>query len=524
MSWRLWKHGGDGSRGVLAPVLSALLIGVACMASGGTSDAQRHRSPLGINLHKVRNYSPELIFTDVFRMSSRWVSNARGVKWGKAGPLAVNDRGWVTSLRPGQWAEAPLLTGMVGRVPTGVFTCLYEGKGTIEFEGGTILASRPGRLQVRFSPGARRFSLKLTSTDPEDPIRDIRLISPGFEETHRDQPFDPGFLERWRMFSVLRFMDWMQTNDSEISAWTDRPRPDDWAQGTSRGVALETMIELANAAGADPWFCMPHLATDDYVRSFARTVAGSLAPHLKVYVEYSNEVWNGHFEQAKYARSRGMALELAGRPASAGLRYTSRRSVEIFDIFEEAFGGTERLVRVMAGQFASPQKGRALLSWGNASQKVDAYAVAPYFGGRLVRTQGERLLLAGLDPLFEELREEVGQGTARMREHAQLASEFGVALIAYEGGQHLRPARRSDPQLTRMLTAANRDPRMAELYARHLANWKAAGGQVFVHFSSMSKPGSTGMWGALETPDQKLSEAPKYRALLEFIDAHPRWW
>ena len=35
-----------------------------------------------------------------------------------------------------------------------------------------------------------------------------------------------------------------------------------------RGVALEWMIELCNRQKIDPWFCLPHLADDDFVRNF----------------------------------------------------------------------------------------------------------------------------------------------------------------------------------------------------------------------------------------------------------------
>lgn len=35
---------------------------------------------------------------------------------------------------------------------------------------------------------------------------------------------------------------------------------------TAPGVALEYMVALSNLMAVDPWFCLPHLATDDYAR------------------------------------------------------------------------------------------------------------------------------------------------------------------------------------------------------------------------------------------------------------------
>ena len=58
---------------------------------------------------------------------------------------------------------------------------------------------------------------------------------------------------------------------------------------------------------------------------------------MQVYVEYSNEVWNSQFTQNAYAAKQGVALGLAdaAEPWVAAWLYTSYRSVQIFDIFEE---------------------------------------------------------------------------------------------------------------------------------------------------------------------------------------------
>ena len=48
------------------------------------------------------------------------------------------------------------------------------------------------------------------------------------------------------------------------------------------GVPLEVMALLVNKLGADPWFCMPHTATDDYVRGFAQAALQLLRPDVKV--------------------------------------------------------------------------------------------------------------------------------------------------------------------------------------------------------------------------------------------------
>jgi hypothetical protein len=55
------------------------------------------------------------------------------------------------------------------------------------------------------------------------------------------------------------------------------------------------MILLANHVGAAPWFTLSHLGDETYLRGFAQMVKEKLRPDVKVYVEWSNEVWHTGF-------------------------------------------------------------------------------------------------------------------------------------------------------------------------------------------------------------------------------------
>jgi hypothetical protein len=50
----------------------------------------------------------------------------------------------------------------------------------------------------------------IARTNPANPLRNVRVIMPGFEATDAASPFHPALLNWLRGFSVLRFMDWMQ--------------------------------------------------------------------------------------------------------------------------------------------------------------------------------------------------------------------------------------------------------------------------------------------------------------------------
>ena len=72
--------------------------------------------------------------------------------------------------------------------------------------------------------------------------------------------------------------------------------------------------------------------------------------------------------------------------------------------------------------------------------------------------------------------------------------------------------------ITEKLIAANRHPRMQQLYERYFHHWFEMGGGVFANFSFIGNPSKWGSWGVLEYQDQPINEAPKYLALRNLIN------
>jgi hypothetical protein len=116
----------------------------------------------------------------------------------------------------------------------------------------------------------------------------------------------------------------------------------------------------------------------------AELVKERLDKGRSVYLEYSNEVWNNQFEQARYAREQGLALGLSRDGSEAQLRFYSRRSIEVFRIWRDVFKSQRsRIVRVLATQSANPWSSEVVLGWNDAHDDADVLAIAPYFGGSL---------------------------------------------------------------------------------------------------------------------------------------------
>lgn len=485
-------------------------------------------SPLGNNLPIPGYWTTDWPFVDVFKFNSGWLPQlVSGSTWNTGASLNLTPDGWVASLSAGQ-AAGVLLCRNGGHYPAGHYVCLYEGEGTFAFAmDAAILSAAAGRIVLNVQPTVAGIHLKLLSTNPANPARNIRIIMPGFEHTHRGQPFHPLFLQRLAHYKVLRFMHWQQTVATTNANWSERTTPGTMNQAIPNGVALETMLELCNTLDADGWFCMPHLCTDDYMTQFAAMVRDQLDPALKAYIEYSNEVWNSSFPAAAWCQAQGLTLGLSTNAYQAQLRFQSQRSVQMFQIWNTVFGGTSRLVRVMAAQAVNAWTSSTLLDWQNAAQTTDALAIAPYFGGQL--GNGNQAPITQQMTVQQVLAAAAAASLANatpLAAQKAVAQSHNVELICYEAGQHMVGvgAYQNDPTLISLFTTANRDPAMHGIYLADLAQWRQIGGHLRVDFNTVGPYNNWGSFGSLEYLDQPLSTAPKYQALLDFVITNPRWW
>jgi len=319
------------------------------------------------------------------------------------------------------------------------------------------------------------------------------------------------------------------------------------------GVALEHQIDLINVLTASGWFHIPHLATKDYVEQFAQLIATRTDfsnPNTRIYLEYSNEApWQGGF----FSQGNWLSWKADSDPAFRALenkfdtaRYYAYRTAQVFQWFETAFtaagGDMGRVIRVLGGQAGSKWIGEQEFKhlaefWSHTpeSKVVDAYTIAGYCCGIGVDKSAipfSQLIEQNLSPealldeTFDRLDQRFHENETAYNEHAALAKEYGVTLLAYEGGQHLVPI--TEPHksvesrnvLTKVWGAAQNDSRMYDMYTNNLRAWTDAGGGLFMHFSSFGKHSSWGMWGALEGVLQDDHQGPKYCFMRERLDGY----
>lgn len=599
---------------------------------------------LGINLEspqaKADTVGQAIPFVDIFRTARPFSElSPKGVKY--------DQHGWPISIPEKSFARTKLLQGTLqNAIPNGRYTVLYDGKGKLSFgadslETITQVDSGTVYLQIKTKDASRyteanSLSVVINQTDPDDPIRNIRILMPGgicrdinksidapiepnqsqdnpflrvtkseqcpsnsqfvsfaqlYKQTRNSIVFNPDYLQHLRNFRVIRMMNFMEASPSYLCrnlkakayktclnqsiSWQDRATMQDAVWGGSsrtpftqhKGVPIEVLVELANQLNRDPWFTLPHYIDDESVKQFAHYIHQHLNKTLKPHIEYSNETWNPGFQSHYYVKQKGIEAGLNSVPTQysfrstrnadyfASLRYYVQRSLEIFDIWNTEFSNdSSRLVKIISGQQGDTVLSEEMLQYENASQKVDALAIAPYFFGCIERSATHCTLstnvlsdVESVDDIFDVIDHNSSrlggdpsalEGTLeKIRKQAQITHDYKVKLMTYEGGQHLtimgsmgKLEQKEKNKLRKLFRDANRDPRMKAHYTTLLNHWKALHNDynsvsLFTLYTMAQSYYEYGSWGVKEWLTQSREDTPKFDAAMAFQENNINcWW
>jgi hypothetical protein len=515
-------------------------------------------------------YSAEQPFLNIFKTSG--VARSTPTGWsthsmmdfntGEAAYLQLDANGYPTTLKASSAdPHSPQLFTSVGvllerELPNsnagtglpyrpGRYIVLYDGQGTLEYGfDAALVSSSPGRDVINVkTPSQEGIDLRITATDPNRTgsyIRNIRVVKAEEESLLvAGNVFEPSFLSLLQNFHVVRAMQWLAIDDAGglLTSWADRPVPNDAGWGGANGVPIESVLQLCNSVGADCWLNVPHKATNDYITQMAVLAHANLAASQKVYVEFSNEVWNGGYAQNGYAAAQGQALwpNAGASPGTYNRSWYGMRTAQMCDIWKSVWGAdSPRLVCVLGAQAGNTGTATQALDcplWtgnGNApcsNHNINAVAVAPYFGNIPVQKSVLAATDGGHTQLFQDIANNLPQIAKGEVQDKTYLAHYNLPIIAYEGGQSLVS---SDPAISSLYVAANRDPRMETAYTTAFKDWKSNSGQIYVVFADIYKPSQFGEWGALESfmdSVNPLSTAPpKWRAIQNFISENPCWW
>jgi PA14 domain len=362
-------------------------------------------TPIGLNIGYSGANDPDMIFANAIKSSYHFQTYSDHTD--TTHPAAVDSNGW-----PEEDATVPIWTSLAS--PGGTYQLSFTGQsqvvdwlgaGAFQSGGttyGAVLPSGVGFnaatntttvnwiVSAAANPKAVWFGFGATRRVPGGPggsgVTNIALMRPqGLDGTTSHAPgeiFTTSFKALLSNVTAIRFMDYLATLSNQQVNWTDRVKPTDWSQFQpangygyqGKGGSWEYLVALANETGKDVWINIPVAASDAYVTDLANLLLyGSdganpytspqanpayppLNSNLRVYVEYSNEIWNEYFFQHQQMRtiSTNMAAETNSPIVYDGTTSTviiyqraiAERLKEISDLFRGVWSDAAMLDRI----------------------------------------------------------------------------------------------------------------------------------------------------------------------------------
>lgn len=458
-----------------SPVMSMANVDNAINESSLPLAQAKGFSGLSMNLHAFEYWSTDFPIIDQFKRAGGWVTSTNDT-WdtGEQSQLKLDANGWVTSLPAPddknvkyRFVRTNLFQDDGGAHPSGDYTVLYDGEGTLSYNMPKKLSeTRPdGTHRDIITVDAGTLLLTLSSVNPSNHLRNIRILPPGgvcsanklqvvdkaadcvgqgnyidFETLSKTQTWYPQFLADLKGMRTIRFMDWGRTNQSKLANWADRPKKTDAFWTGPYGVPMNAMISLSNALNADAWINWPVQVTDDYAKSAAKQLKNQLKSMNNIILEYSNEPWNtapAFLPNFNWQLAKAEALwGSTGGPNTNWdekmqwvANWNAMRAVQLCDIVRTEFGpDASRVKCVINGQASNtwylkndalPCPKAAGILGKSCASSIDAVAIAPYFAGYFTETNEHQNYIkdnwftdsdGGLNKLFEEILAKDAQG------------------------------------------------------------------------------------------------------------------
>lgn len=344
--------------------------------------------PLGVSGINIIPYSlPPQTFADAMKQGRDEWQRTQGT-----GKVAMDADGW-----PRADARNTVWEGKYGPQMEGTYLLQFQGT-------ATVTAWRTGLWQVGqetytavlpkgvgYDPATNTTTAKLVL---DTPVHDIFKLSftntqrtsesplnSGVTEIHLMRPTSVGaatsyplgqvyctdFIQSLQPYTVLR--DGTSINGNMEGGWTSRLLPSyHTAVRRSSSMAWEDLVMLSNESGKDLYILIPMKASDNYITNLAKLIKyGSdgvnpynapqadpvypgLNPNLRVYVEWSNEIWNWSFTQAQQGvqlakdaverdTPNGRIINYDGKAPNGNYqRWTALRTVQTSNIFRAVWG------------------------------------------------------------------------------------------------------------------------------------------------------------------------------------------
>ncbi|GCE15862.1 hypothetical protein [Tengunoibacter tsumagoiensis] len=504
---------------------------------------------VGVNLAWSGDSNGDFLFADAFKT---WRLEAAP---GQSAPPSVDANGWPQ----GDFA-AFLWDGGFLIHTTGSYAVRFNGKATLSLSlvAGSITnqvydANSNTTTATVSIDGESSPRLNFTNTQRNSSsaintgVTNVQLMRPTSPGATTSYSFSTTFTAAIKnfvgRFQAIRFMDTTNTNGSLESNWSDRRLPQNSQEGQA---SWEYVIQLCNETGKDAYINIPELATNDYITQLAKLfkygsdangsvysssqsnpVHAPLNASLHLYIENSNELWNGSFLQMHQNHDAGVAeVNAGGSPLNYdgntgdwtwAWRRIALRIKQMSDIFRSTFGdaamppnSNPQIRPILEWQYGNAQDtANVELSFlNNYYNNADGQHVSNphpvnyflYGGGGAAYSGVKNASASTIDDMYNSgLDDGVVNGTVVT--DVTFTRAYGLHDIAYEGGFQI-----GGDNISSLQKQANLDPRATAMEIQAQTLFTQAGGELLMYFDS-----SSGNYG-LAIPTV-LDSTPKLQAI-----------
>lgn len=475
----------------------------------------------GINVYNPSYYSTNLVVRDLMRMSNGFNIDPSGGEDVNGYPNYVDS----TTIKP------HTMWGMNAHLPSGTYKLSADGTGHVTlynlyYPDTTTLnfdLSGSGNVYEIDLP-ARNSNmpcmLTITKSDPNDHVRNIKFEMP---DPKTSGICTTEFTNNIQPFSCIRFMKWLRVEDSDTVTWDEEAAYANRFNDFGLKVSYQQCIDVCNELGKDLWINIPHKADDNFIITLAQLVASRLRSDLKVYIEYSNEVWNWTYTETQDILNEWKALP---DPKQWTLKqYFGYKTGRAINLFRDSLGTRKwSCKRVVSVQNTGIAYWQPQLDYMNTTPGMgfDVIASSLYFGvhpSMIVDADWPSLLyqynlggqarqdaIACVIDAFHLSMMDVMRYLQQWIDYANSIKKY--EFLSYECGVAFG---KKDDQYTDFVKAIHADPRMGTLlYKEFITGIQKMGVDLAMFFIDCDDYTNFGLKRYSCQPDH---DAPKYQAV-----------
>lgn len=488
---------------------------------------------MGINIGWINDWAGNRLFADAMKSAREWF---QADHWGESGYRATLDaNGWPTQDAVCVvWHGIARMNGTYKLIFTGQAASVTFGFGGASIQNKVYNASTNTTTAdvIVTHTGGNGLTIQFNGT--VSGVKDVKLLRPkteGGSTSHTTASITTDqFKNVAGKFSVFRFMDYFQINSNNLATWSQRVRPTMFNRShtilfpdlNDSGGSIEDAILICNEMNKDMWINIPVYATNDYMTKFAQAIrygtngttpytspqANPVYPplnsNLKVYVEYSNELWNtaGAFQQSLWNRQEAIAEVAAG---NSPLNYDAvdneyywawrrigQKTVEMSNLFRQVFGDAAMMTRVrpvLMSQLGNTQvlvQGLALIdefyshtsTWAPTPHPLNYYIYGMGASGYYSPSNNDTGMT--INNIWNyNFFTPTGWSPIQIT-NVSYAAGFGTKRICYEGGPGLD---RCNCAADAVKAQAVTDSRMRTKVIDMHNTWSQLGGDLFVYYT-----------------------------------------